>query len=302
MEHLKKDRTHGMKEREAQLKASALVLLACLVPGGAAVAGEAAVRTGVFEAAFTERWPESNLRKVFQRMQHVPQVQPPGDIDYWIEGERYSVYVPSDYTADKPYGLLVWVSAGERGDMPKGWETLMDKHRLIWIGARRSGNQHSVPARRMPLALDAAFNMTKKYNIDPNRVYVSGISGGGRVASILAMHYSEVFSGGIFVVGVEYWEPLSVTGRPGQFWPPMPRPQPMYLAIARNRGRYVLLTGDHDGNRLQTKDYYEHGYKKQLKHVLYIQVPGMGHQMPPVGWYERAIVFLDTATADRQGL
>ncbi len=257
----------------------------------------AAVRTGAFDAAFTERWPASTLRKVFERMQHVPQTQPPADIDYRISDETYSVYVPSDYTADRPYGLLVWVSAGERGDMPRGWDALMDKHRLIWIGAHRSGNRHSVPARRMPLALDAAFNMTKKYNIDPNRVYVSGISGGGRVASILAMHYSEVFSGGIFVVGVEYWEPLPVTGRPGQFWPPMPRPQPTYLAIARKRGRYVLLTGDHDGNRLQTKDYYERGYKKQLNHVLYIQVPGMGHQMPPMEWYEKAIIFLDTAMA-----
>jgi poly(3-hydroxybutyrate) depolymerase len=221
----------------------------------------------------------------------------PAGVDYRISEETYAAYVPPDYHGDAAYGLLVWVSAGERGDMPKGWEALMDKHKLIWIGAHRSGNEHNLTGRRMPLALDAVFNMTKKYNIDPNRVYVSGDSGGGRVASILAMHYSEVFSGGIFVVGVEYWEPLPVTGRPGQFWRPMPKPQLTYLALARKRGRYVLLTGDHDGNRAQTYDYYENGYKKKLRHVLYIQVPGMGHEMPPMEWYEKAIVFLDTASA-----
>jgi pimeloyl-ACP methyl ester carboxylesterase len=284
-----------MSAREKRLDVRATVWLACLVLAGAVTAGEAEVRKGAFEATFTERWPESSLRNVFKRMQHEPQTSPPANIDYRIDDETYSVYVPSDYTGDAPYGLLVWVNAGERGNPPGGWEALMDKHHLIWIGAHRSGNGHSVPARRMPLALDAVFNMTKTYLIDPNRVYVSGISGGGRVASILAMHYPEVFSGGVFVVGVEYWEPLPVTGRPGQFWPPMPRPQAACLALARKRGRYVLLTGDNDGNRLQTRDYYEHGYQKQLKHVLYIQVPGMGHQMPPMEWYEKAIVFLDTA-------
>lgn len=77
----------------------------------------------------------------------------------------------------------------------------------------------------------------------------------------------------------------------------MPKPQLAYLALARKRGRYVLLTGDHDANRAQTYDYYEYGYRKKLRHVLYIQVPGMGHEMPPLEWYEKAIVFLDTAPA-----
>ena len=73
--------------------------------------------------------------------------------------------------------------------------------------------------------------------------------------------------------------------------------QSKYLAMAKERGRYVLLTGDNDSNRSQTWDYYEYGYRKKLQHVLYIQVPGMGHELPPTEWYEKAIVFLDTAKA-----
>ncbi|MHC4517978.1 MAG: prolyl oligopeptidase family serine peptidase [Planctomycetota bacterium] len=255
------------------------------------------VRRGAFEAVFSERCPESNVENIFKRMGQKTQPRPSLGNDYRIGDESYAVYVPSDYTKDTAYGLLAWVGAGDRGDVPQDFAALMDEHKLIWVGAHGSGNRHNVPGRRMALALDGVHNMRRMYNIDPNRIYVSGISGGGRVASILAMHYPDVFAGGIFVVGVEYWEAIAATGRPGHVWKPIPKPQAKYLAMARERGRYVLLTGDHDSNRRQTKDYYEYGYKKKLRHVLYIQVPGMGHAMPPAQWYEKAIVFLDTAMA-----
>ncbi len=243
---------------------------------------------------------QPSLQSIFKRMQQTSKTNRSLGEDYRISEERYSVHVPPDYTTDASYGLLVWISAGESGQMPTGWHKLMDKHKLIWIGAHRSGNAHSVPGRRMALALDGVHNIKRMYKVDPNRIYVSGISGGGRVASILAMHYPDVFSGGIFVVGVEYWEAIAVTGRPGQLWKPMPRPQSKYLAMAKERGRYVLLTGDNDSNRSQTWDYYEYGYRKKLKHVVYIQVPGMGHEMPSAEWYEKAIVFLDTANQHRE--
>jgi poly(3-hydroxybutyrate) depolymerase len=278
-----------------------LLLLACAVLCSSQTqAGTAEVREGAFDVIFTRRSPESDIRNIFRRMGQKTRPRPSLGNGYQIVDESYSLYVPSDYTKDTPYGLLVWISAGERGDMPRNFATLLDRHKLLWVGAHRSGNRHNVPGRRMALALDAVHNMKRMYNIDPNRVYVSGISGGGRAASILAMHYPDVFTGGIFVVGVEYWEPVPVTGRPGHAWKPAPAPQPKYLAMARERGRYVLLTGDHDSNRPQTQDYYEHGYKKKLKYVLYLQVPGMGHEMPTAEWYEKAIVFLDTTIAKAQ--
>lgn len=276
---------------------SALGFVTCLLLSGLVESEAPEVRKGVFDAVFNERCPESNLQNIFKRMQHKPGTNRSLGNDYRIDEERYSVYVPLDYTEDNSYGLLVWISAGEHGNMPMGWDKLMDKYKLIWLGAHRSGNKHSVPGRRMALALDAVHNIRGMYNIDPNRIYVSGISGGGRVASILAIHYPDIFSGGIFIVGVEYWGAIEVTGKPGQFYKPIPKPQPKYLTISKEQGRYVLLTGDNDFNRVQTHDYYEKGYNKSLKHVLYIQIPGMGHELPPPEWYEKAIIFLDTANA-----
>ncbi|MHC4116995.1 MAG: prolyl oligopeptidase family serine peptidase [Planctomycetota bacterium] len=273
----------------------AILLPVCLLLARPQAAQAAEIRKGSFDAVFAERCPESGLQSIFKRMQHKSRTNRTLGNDYRISEESYRVYVPSDYNTNASYGLLVWISADERGDMPEGWRKLMDKRKLIWVGAHRSGNGHNVPGRRMALALDAVHNAERMYNVDPNRIYVSGISGGGRVASILAIHYPDIFSGGIFIVGVEYWEAIAVTGKPGQAWKPVPRPQAKYLAMAKERGRYVLLTGDNDFNRMQTRDYYEKGYRKALRHTLYIQVPGMGHEMPPAEWYEKAIVFLDTA-------
>ena len=274
--------------------------LACLFLAASAGAGEPTGQTGSFEGVFAERCAASRVENIFARMGHRGRTNQSLGNDYRIADERFAVYVPSGYSGDTAYGLLVWISAGERGDMPTGWGALLARHKLIWVGAHRSGNRHNVPGRRMALALDAVHNMRKQYNIDPNRIYVSGISGGGRTASILAIHYPDIFAGGVFVVGAEYWEAIPAVGKPGQMWKPAPKPQPQYLAMARQRGRYVLLTGDNDFNRQQTRDYYEKGYKKDLRHVLYLQVPGMGHEMPPAAWYEKAIVFLDTATVSAE--
>jgi len=285
----------ALRKKQAMTLCLAVVLLACVFPVVPAGADEPEVRTGAFEAVFGERCSASNLANILRRMQCRPQANRSLGNGYRIGNERYSVYVPPGYSEDAGYGLLVWISAGERGDMPQGWETLLDKHKLIWVGAHRSGNQHNVPARRMALALDAVYNMRKRYKIERDRVYVSGISGGGRAASILAMHYPDIFRGGVFVVGVDCWREIAIPGQPGRVWKPMPKPRPQYLGMARRRGRYVLLTGDNDFNRRQTQEFYEKGYRKSLRHVLYLQVPGMGHGMPPAEWYEKALVFLDTA-------
>lgn len=130
-----------MDAHETQSIAAVALFLVCFVVGGAVV-GE--VRTGGFEAVFTERWPHSSVRHVLRRMQQELPAGSAAGLDYRIDEQTYSVYVPSDYSGDVPYGLVVWVSSGEKGDMPEGWSALMDKHKLIWIGAHRSGNEHNL--------------------------------------------------------------------------------------------------------------------------------------------------------------
>jgi len=175
-----------------------------------------------------------------------------------------------------------------------GAQELMDKYKMIWVGANNSGNHEYTYGRRIPLALDGAHNMQKLYNIDPNRVYVAGLSGGGRVASITAFHHSDVYSGGIFIIGANYWESMLVPGQKNTHWRSGgPKPRGKYLLRAKKFGRYVLLTGEHDGNRLQMHTYYEKRYRKILNNVKYIEVPGMGHEVPPAEDFEKALQYVD---------
>ena len=57
--------------------------------------------------------------------------------------------------------------------------------------------------------------------------------------------------------------------------------------------RYVFMTGDTDMNREDTK-YVLNEYKKlRIKHIDYVQVPGMGHDIPSSEWLAKAMDILD---------
>jgi predicted esterase len=250
---------------------------------------------GSFTAVFEQYSPLSDAESISNRTGVRVEQGSDKKHGYDIEQESFEVYVPDCYDSNTPFGLIVWISASPSGSIERYRDPkqLMAKHKLIWVGANNSGNNVGTYNRRIPLALDAAYNMQKLYNIDPNRVYVAGISGGGRVASITAFHHSDVYDGGIFVIGANYWESMSAPDQNGSWRAGSPRPLPGNLLRAKKFGRYVLLTGDKDGNRLQMHTYYEKGFSKCLDHVLYIQVPGMGHEVPPAEEFDKALEYVD---------
>jgi poly(3-hydroxybutyrate) depolymerase len=173
------------------------------------------------------------------------------------------------------------------------WTSVLDKHHLIWISANRAGNSRSVMVR-LGLALDAAANMKTRYSIDPDRIYVAGGSGGGRCASMLGVSCPDVFHGGVYIIGCDYFREIP-TGEPNKIWPrSYSQPSPRLLGFAKQRSRHVLLTGEQDMNRPQTKANFEQGFRRDgFEHVEYLEVPGMGHRLPPADWIEKAVQFLD---------
>jgi hypothetical protein len=215
------------------------------------------------------------------------------ETDYDLSKESFAVRVPADYDASKKYGLLVWISAGQSGRANREWASVLDKRHLIWIGANRAGNSRSVMVR-LGLALDAVPNMKTRYSLDPDRIYVSGGSGGGRCASMLGVSCPDAFHGGIYIIGCDYFREIP-TGEPNKIWPrTYVQPSPRLFAFAKQRSRHVLLTGEKDMNRPQTKANYESGFRADgFQNVDYLEVPGMGHRVPPADWFEKAIAFLD---------
>lgn len=242
-------------------------------------------RTGSYRVRFLEKSPQSSLEVLLQRLgldrTDVEAADPAGGV-YALKDESFRVYVPPSYFPEAGFGLLVWISPTPFGGfVAPEMRQALEKNRLIWVGADSAGNGRASWHRYL-LALDAAHNIEKLYSVDEGRVFVGGYSGGGRVTSGLAMLYSEIFQGGFSMFGCDYPGRLSVPDKPGAHWPPgFPAPPKPELRQVKSRSRFVLLTGELDFNRAQTRKTYLKMLDDNFEHVLYLQVPGASHYDHP---------------------
>ncbi|HMI36075.1 MAG TPA: PHB depolymerase family esterase [Steroidobacteraceae bacterium] len=151
-----------------------------------------------------------------------------------VSAERFLVQVPSHHPA-AGYGLLVFVPPWQDARIPQGWAEVLNDFGMIYVSAARSGNDESVLGRREPLALLAAYNIMRRYTVDPERVYVAGFSGGSRVALRLVLGYPDLFRGAILNAGSD---PI------GNADIPLP-PRDLLLRF-QNSVHLVYVTGERD--------------------------------------------------------
>jgi poly(3-hydroxybutyrate) depolymerase len=213
----------------------------------------------------------------------------------------YQLYVPADYDGTKPFGLMVWISPSNSGKVPReDYLKVFDDRHLIYVAPDKAGNEVDAIWRHW-MALEAVRNARERFpNIDSNRIYVGGVSGGGRIASHVAIVNPDTFTGGFYIVGCDFYRDTPVPSESQNagkyfrgFWR---KSSPKLIAQAKN-SRFVLLTGETDGNNANTRSVYT-GYKQAgFKHVQFFDVPGMGHQAPDAEWFEKGIAFLDSVEA-----
>ena len=256
------------------------------------------VRRGGFLVKFTQRNELSPLPAMFKRYGRKPARQV---ADYELAAEPFKVIVPEAYDPQTPFGVVVFVSPAD-GDEAMGdlYAPVLAKRKLIFVGALNGGNNREV-WHRLALALDGLGNIQQRYNIDRERQYVSGMSGGGRIASRLGILYADVFTGAFPLCGCDYYRDIPVPGDPTKMWRRLfaPPARPV-LRLAKRSNRYVLLTGETDGNRLQTKGIYRLYERDRFEHVTYLEVPGMGHEYPPPDWFDQGLAALDAPLATGQ--
>jgi len=185
----------------------------------------------------------------------------------------WEVYLPVNSTSEIP-GVLVYVSPQDSGQIDARWRSVMDQQNLIYIAANDSGNRIPVN-RRMVLAIMALKALRQLYEFANDRISISGFSGGGKVASFLASHYPEIFTGAIYICGVEFWKKDKT---------------PNVERLLQNR--FVFLSGSRDFNRAETSVVYRRYLKAGAHHSKLMVIPGMSHEHPDAQSLSEALVFL----------
>lgn len=235
---------------------------------------------------FTESPPQTEAEQLRMRLHSI---EVPGPYD--VKKETFEVLVPEGYKAGEPHGLFIWISPGNTPAVPKEWEPVLAEKKLIFIGARNSGNPRDI-FDRFRMAVDANVNARKLFNVDGRRVYVSGFSGGGRVASMLGVAYAEMFSGALCFMGVNFYNDTAAPD--GKVYPADYVPDDEVLALAKKFCRYVLVTGTKDMNHANTYGVHENGFTKEgFENVRLMDIPGQGHAPPAAEWLRKGIEFLD---------
>lgn len=203
------------------------------------------------------------------------------------QAERWEVHVPPRCAAGARCGVLVWIHPWDDASLPRDWRRVLDDLDLIYVSARRSGNDQDVLDRRVPLALLGLAGVQARWSTDPSRLVVGGFSGGGRVASRIAAGYAEVFSGGLFVGTAD-----------GIGRSEVPVPDEPALSALLGRGRYVFLAGGQDPANLDySRSAVRAFHENCVTEAHLIVVPDWHHRTADARWLRRA---LDRLAAPRR--
>src|SRR5581483_11032963 len=122
----------------------------------------------------------------------------------WLSGydstaQEYEVYVPPRRDPKKPLPVLLFVSPVPIG----GWgafEALCRQRGILYAAPYNAGNDCPLP-KRTRIVLDVLDDLRRNYPIDPDRTYLTGLSGGGYMASAIAFALPEYFGGVMPICG-----------------------------------------------------------------------------------------------------
>jgi pimeloyl-ACP methyl ester carboxylesterase len=105
--------------------------------------------------------------------------------------QSYSLYLPSSYAPNRPWPVLMGFHPGARG------RAIVDKYRaaaeLYGYIVAGSNNSRNGPWQVSAAAVQAmASDLGKRFAIDERRVYLTGLSGGARVALQVALAQNRI--------------------------------------------------------------------------------------------------------------
>ena len=189
--------------------------------------------------------------------------KPPAE---WTRGyvsteQTYRLVVPAKVTT-KLLPLVLFISPGDNPSGFSAFASTCGRNGVLMASPRGAGNRCPFP-RRVNIVLDVLDDLRRRYPIDPDRTYLAGFSGGGRVACTIGFALPEMFGGIVSFCAAgdlrpESWLRHRVTDR---------------LSVA-------LVTGETDFNRGEVERFRGPQLKELGVRTRVWVEPGAGHTVP----------------------
>jgi len=108
---------------------------------------------------------------------------------------RYSLYVPPSYRPTETYALIVCLhGAGFSGDAYlERWQPRLGERYILVCPSYPAGSWFTRRAEDLVLAV--IRTVQRRYHIDPDRIFLTGMSNGGIGAWLIGMHHAPLFAG-----------------------------------------------------------------------------------------------------------
>jgi pimeloyl-ACP methyl ester carboxylesterase len=108
--------------------------------------------------------------------------------------QSYALYVPSTYTPDRAWSLLLAFHPAARGRaIVEKYQTAAEEYGYIVAGSNTSRNGPWTPSAGAVRAM--SLDLGRQFAIDAERVYLTGLSGGARVALQVALGSNNRIAG-----------------------------------------------------------------------------------------------------------
>ncbi|MBI4394727.1 MAG: hypothetical protein HY583_00875 [Candidatus Omnitrophica bacterium] len=108
----------------------------------------------------------------------------------------YSLFVPTDYTRERHWPLVMALhNSGDRGEnYMQTWTEAAKKYGVIIFCPTYEEPRGGVPFDHDNRLIQLKREIQNQYEIDPNRVLITGFGGGGHYAFYLGLRYPKEFS------------------------------------------------------------------------------------------------------------
>lgn len=203
----------------------------------------------------------------------------------YVEPDRTTceIFVPSRYKPDRASALVLYLSPGPQSQAALLWRTVLQREGVLYASPHDSGN-HVPTGHRIRAAVSVLHHMRTHYNIDPDRTYVAGFSGGARIAMMVGMAYPEYF-GGVMPIG-------SGGSLSRETW---------LIDRAVSRLRVALVVGSNDHFRSEV-ELSTLTILKETGVEARIWIPRMSHTLPKASVFRGALRWLEDDLQRRQSL